>query len=632
MVKRVLLAVMAVTLLVPATSDAAFPGANGKIAFVRAGDIWTMNPDGTGQVNLTNSDANESSPAWSPDGNKIAFDSNGGSGFERQLYTMFADGTGVTQITFHPGGGSNSRGDPAWSPAGDKLVFVQQHGPFVATINPDGTGETTIFFGDDLFDPEWSPDGTKIAFTNEFTGACAYGIATIDPDGSELFAVTQCAGEWQIGQLPSWSPDGTRIAFSSDEGCAFCGPYHLSKIDRDGTDRVLLTGVEAYEPAWSPDGSKIAYATSHPTLGRVKVVNEDGTNIVDLTDGGQPDWQRLGQPGPEADMLATITDGPDPIPAGGILTYNASAKNLVGPDTATGATLTVNLPAGAFFISATPTQGSCAHASGTVTCNLGNLPQGSSADVQIQVEPRNQGTNVATATAAANEADPVPGNNSAQTTTTVTPGGYPRPKGASPIFASLVPAYRVCSPDQAALVHGPPLAHPSCGSPAQTSGYLTVGSPDANGAAANSIGRVRLVQVGELPINPNNGDQSDVVLELGLTDVRTTPSLADYGGELRTEMTLRITDRQNTPSGAAAATVTDTTLSFDAPCTPTGATTIGSSCSISTTADALIPGMVIEGKRAIWELGRTRVFDGGSDGDAATGPNTLFAVQGVFVP
>jgi uncharacterized repeat protein (TIGR01451 family) len=627
----VVLILLAVTLLVPASSQAAFPGANGKIAFVRAGDIWTMNPDGTGQVNLTNSASTESNPAWSADGNRIAFDSTAGTAPYPQLHVMFADGTGDIPITT----GNDPRTDPAWSPAGDQLVYVRGGG--LAKIDVDGTDETQIVLLDDSFAPSWSPDGSKIAFTDDTflsSSGCFYDIATVDTDGSDYFNVTACSAAGNqslpLSENPNWSPDSTRIAFASDDECPQCGPELIDTIKPDGTDRVTLTGVPARQPAWSPDGAKIVHWTFE---NRIKVVNADGTGLVDLTGGQMPDWQPLGQPGPEADVLATITDSPDPIPVGGILTYNASAKNLVGPDDATAATLTVNLPAGAFFISATPTQGSCSQASGTVTCNLGNLPQGASADVQIQVEPRNQGTNVATATADATEADPVPGNNSAQTTTTVTPGGYPRPKGASPIWVSLVPAYHVCSPDQAALQHGPPLAHPSCGSPAQTSGYLTVGSPDANGAAANSVGHVRIVTIGEPPpIDPNNGDQADVVLELGLSDVRTTPSLADYAGELRTEMTLRITDRLNTPSGSAAATVADTSLSFDTPCTPTGATSIGASCSISTTADALIPGMVTEGKRAIWELGRTRVFDGGADGDAATGPNTLFAVQGVFVP
>jgi uncharacterized repeat protein (TIGR01451 family) len=625
MAKRVVLAVLLATLLVPASSQAAFPGANGKIAFVRSGDIWTMNPDGTGQVNLTNSAVSESNPAWSPDGNRIAFDRITGSGFNRELYVMFADGTGVTQIVAN--NQLHGRADPAWSPNGDQLVYVVQGGPFVSKINLDGTGETNIDPGaEDSYDPEWSPDGTKIAYTTKSGSGnpCYYDVVTVNPDGSSYFNVTQCLPDdfLSVSENPNWSPDGTRIAFVKDG---------LETIKPDGTDRVTL-GVSAYQPAWSPDGAKIAYGTTNLS-GRIKVVNSNGTNIVDLTDGYQPDWQPLPSAGPEADVLSTITDSPDPIPAGGILTYTASAKNLVGPDDASGVTLTVNLPASVFFVSATPTQGSCAQAAGTVTCNLGNLPQGSSASATIQVEPQTPGTINAAANVSATETDPVPGNNASNASTTVTFGGYPRPKGAEISYAPLVPAYRECDPDAATLTHGPSLAFPSCGSPSQTSGYLTVGTPDANTKAANSVGFVKLRAIGEgPPIDPNNGDQADVGYELNMTDVRNTSDLSDYAGELEVQATLRITDRLNTPSLNAPATGTDTSIGFAAPCTPTASPSIGATCSISTTAEAIVPGMVTERKRAIWALGRVRVFDGGADGDTATGPNTLFAVQGVFVP
>ena len=69
--------VLALFLGVPATAHATFPGDNGKIAFSRAGDIWTMNPDGTGPLNLTNDAAMQGSPAWSPDGGRIAFEESG---------------------------------------------------------------------------------------------------------------------------------------------------------------------------------------------------------------------------------------------------------------------------------------------------------------------------------------------------------------------------------------------------------------------------------------------------------------------------------------------------------------------------------------------------------------------------
>ena len=60
------------------------------------------------------------------------------------------------------------------------------------------------------------------------------------------------------------------------------------------------------------------------------------------------------------------------------------------------------------------------------------------------------------------------------------PTGYARPKGATPLRVPLVPAFQQCT--AADRTHGPPLAFPSCASPAQTSGNLTVGTPDANGA------------------------------------------------------------------------------------------------------------------------------------------------------
>ena len=68
------------------------------------------------------------------------------------------------------------------------------------------------------------------------------------------------------------------------------------------------------------------------------------------------------------------------------------------------------------------------------------------------------------------------------------------------------------------------------------------------------------------------------------------------------------------------------------PCTGTAGTGVGSNCSIDTTADAVLPGVVKEVRRSIWQLGQVQVFDGGADGVVSTNPNTLFAVQGVFVP
>jgi plastocyanin len=205
--------------------------------------------------------------------------------------------------------------------------------------------------------------------------------------------------------------------------------------------------------------------------------------------------------------------------------------------------------------------------------------------------------------------------------------GYPRPKGASPLKASLVVAYKQCTTPN--RQHGPPLANPSCNPPAQESDWLTVGSPDSNMAAANSTGSVKLIAQ---PGDPSNmTEDANVQFVASITDVRNKVGLTDYTGQLQARLALRVTDRHNGPSLTEPATG-DNTFTFTIPCATTADTAIGSTCSATTSADAVVPGAVLEGKRSVWDVGQVQVFDGGSDGVVSTTPNTLFAKQGVFVP
>ena len=127
-------------------------------------------------------------------------------------------------------------------------------------------------------------------------------------------------------------------------------------------------------------------------------------------------------------------------------------------------------------------------------------------------------------------------------------------------------------------------------------------------------------------------DQSDVGLSFDLTDVRNKSDLLDYTGELEASAVVRITDRDNGGSSDPG-TVSDFTYAFTVPCSATPDSTVGSTCSTTTTADSLVPGTIKEGKRAIWQIGQVAVFDGGADGLASTsGGNTPFARQGIFVP
>jgi hypothetical protein len=207
--------------------------------------------------------------------------------------------------------------------------------------------------------------------------------------------------------------------------------------------------------------------------------------------------------------------------------------------------------------------------------------------------------------------------------------GYPRPRGASPTHVSLVPAFNQCVNSN--RTHGAPLAFPSCEPPVQSSGFVTVGTPDTNGAAANSIGSVTLKAVNGDPATP--ADEADVKIAASTTDVRQKAGLGDYAGELQGNVRLRITDRASGPNVNEPATVQDFVFKFTVPCQTTTSTTIGSTCAASTSADAMQPGTVREGARTIWQLGDVELFDGGPDGVASTTQgNTLLEQQGVFVP
>src|SRR5439155_19978076 len=179
--------------------------------------------------------------------------------------------------------------------------------------------------------------------------------------------------------------------------------------------------------------------------------------------------------------------------------------------------------------------------------------------------------------------------------------------------------------------HGAPLSFGSCNPPQQASGQLTLGTPDANGKGAASVGSILYRVVADDPNTPAN--EADVRADTSITDVRRQGTLADYTGELRVEQLVQITDGLNGPAQNEPGTVQATAYGFTVPCASTSSTTVGGTCSLASTFNAILPGSVVDGVRAIWELADVRVFDGGADAQASTtGDNTLFERQGIFVP
>lgn len=262
-------------------------------------DIFVMNPDGTGLVNLTNNEAWDKAPAWSPDGSRIAFVrevfTESESSPVETVYLMDANGANVRRLTE----GAN----PSWSPQGDRILFERDTGTNrldIFVINVDGTGETNLTNAPSWdSSPAWSPDESRIVFaSNRHEGPescddetrledCNLEIWVMNLDGSNPVRLTYEPG---IDAFPDWSPDGTRIVFhtardgdlSSGEG------FEVYVMNADGTNQLNLTnhpGLDGH-PNWSPDGTRIVFISNRdddPIDNDIYLINPDGTNLTRLT-------------------------------------------------------------------------------------------------------------------------------------------------------------------------------------------------------------------------------------------------------------------------------------------------------------------------------------------------------------
>lgn len=279
--------------------------ANGKVAFTsdRDGDleIYVMNSDGTGQLRLTNHPGVDSFPAWSPDGNKLAFVSETAPGaFAIKL--MNADGTDPVELaalafsaTPYPW---HETWALSWSPDGSKIAF-EEHGD-IFTIDVDGSHRVNLTH-DPAFDyePSWSPDGSRIVFASSRTGWVT--LHTMKSDGSEVQALPSDGELWDMS--PDWSPSGDWITFvvHSENFLPVLGLARSDGSDRRVFDRCGAGSCAQHrnKPRWSPDATKIVFHVWDYLSGDcqiyVKAVN--GGEPMQLIHGPgrnfQPAWQAL---------------------------------------------------------------------------------------------------------------------------------------------------------------------------------------------------------------------------------------------------------------------------------------------------------------------------------------------------
>jgi Tol biopolymer transport system component len=314
MMKKVALLAVFSTLMVPVSANAAFPGLNGKIAFTRGLQVYTINPDGSGEAQITNDSASKAEPHWSADGHRIAFVSSGPLGSQSLVTMDESGGSRFTVVNDYVLGLS-------WAPTGKALAYGTYSGVYpghVIRINADGTGYTDLTDDpDDPYDggqyPSWSPDGFRIAYA----GLTSYPDNEGDfaPGSSGIWLTTPAGGfgtqlkgasDHEFYDEPDWSPGATKIVFSgtADPSCTApaCANKDLYVMNRDGTGLTKITSGVAndLDPAWSPDGTKIAFASAvappdPATCGssdcnyEIFIINPDGSGLTRLTNNSVPD-------------------------------------------------------------------------------------------------------------------------------------------------------------------------------------------------------------------------------------------------------------------------------------------------------------------------------------------------------
>ena len=257
--------------------SAAGPVANGLVAFVsdRGGDpeIFLLDPSGGAVEQLTDNEAWDTDPAWSPDATRLAISSNRDG--DDDIYVLDATGTGsATNLT---DGGATRDTQPDWSPSGKKIVFVRDGDVYVVPVA--GGVPQRLVRG---HDPAWSPDGSTIAFVR------SGDILLMDSDGSGVHTILQDADPFGL----DWSPDGGSIAFAAN-GLSDDGAFHIYVMDASGMGAHAVTDdeiAEDFSPAFSPDGTKIVF-TRIGVHADVIAIDVDGTDPVTLVDDPAYDFE-----------------------------------------------------------------------------------------------------------------------------------------------------------------------------------------------------------------------------------------------------------------------------------------------------------------------------------------------------
>ncbi len=301
----------------PTRAEAAFPGANGQIAYAAPGteghEIFRVAPFGGTPINVSQDPGNEFQPSWSPDGLRIAAAHEVSTGAQRDIviYDVQTPGPPVPVTNDAP-----NDIHATWSPDGTMIAFeriVAQAPPqdrdiYVAPASGGGPVTPLITGAGQQALPAWSPDGTRLAYTDNSSGSTDVEIIAANGTGPAI-TIAQ-SNPPQTESHPDWSPDSSRIVLSRSG-------ILLANADGSGAEQPVATTGGASDPVWSPDGTRIAFTQGIFFPFDIATVGVDGSGqspvVASAGDESGPDWQRVDPPPPAVDTTppeTTIVSGP----------------------------------------------------------------------------------------------------------------------------------------------------------------------------------------------------------------------------------------------------------------------------------------------------------------------------------
>ncbi|HVF52379.1 MAG TPA: hypothetical protein VNC78_02105 [Actinomycetota bacterium] len=292
--RRQLTAAIAASLFIGgASASAAYPGANGQIAFSQKCNVMVTSENGEQPTVLVDSDDCAFAGTWAPSGKRLLV-VVGGDTFRNDLFIARSTGELVRELVDLPGG----QGGGTWSPNGHRIVFsniTRSHPGELYKVRADGSELVRLTSKEDYGDraPQWSPTARRIAFVSDRNGSDDIWI--MSASGKNLRPLTEnitrcddCAQDTFGGiDSPSWSPSGEQLLFSANKPPESSSVYVM---DADGSNLHRLG--EGTGPVWSPDGQRIVFHKRR--LGKLVTSKVDGSDVRELAgtdDGFGPDWQ-----------------------------------------------------------------------------------------------------------------------------------------------------------------------------------------------------------------------------------------------------------------------------------------------------------------------------------------------------